>query len=227
MGAVGRGARVRRRPAADVRAAAPARLLERRAERAQRLAAGEVPGYLPETADVRAGDWQVASAPADLNDRRCEITGPADRKMTINALNSGARVFMADLEDSLSPSWANVVQGQATLHAAAPAHAGVRQPRGQAVPARRAARHARDPPARLAPRRAPRDRGRRADVRQPLRLWPAPVLERPRARRPRLGAVLLPAQARVAPRGAAVERRLRARAGGGSASRAAPSGPRS
>jgi malate synthase len=93
-------------------------LLQRRHERAGRLLAGELPDFLPETAEVRAGDWQVASAPADLNDRRCEITGPAEPKMAINALNSGARVFMADLEDALSPSWANVVQGQATLHAA-------------------------------------------------------------------------------------------------------------
>src|SRR5665811_2633963 len=60
-------------------------------------------GFLDETADVRAGDWSVAPAPADLNDRRAEITGPCDRKMVINALNSGAKVFMADLEDASSP----------------------------------------------------------------------------------------------------------------------------
>src|SRR5207342_3105116 len=71
--------------------------------------------FLPGTADVRAADWQVAPTPADLDDRRVEITGPAEPKMMINALNSGARVFMADLEDALSPTWANVVAGQAAI----------------------------------------------------------------------------------------------------------------
>ncbi len=69
----------------------------------------------PSTREVREGDWTVAPAPADLDDRRVEITGPAEPKMMINALNSGARVFMADLEDALSPTWANVVGGQAAL----------------------------------------------------------------------------------------------------------------
>lgn len=72
--------------------------------------------FLPETADVRGGDWQVAPAPADLLDRRVEITGPTDRKMTINALNSGARVWLADMEDASTPHWANVVGGQVNLH---------------------------------------------------------------------------------------------------------------
>ena len=92
-----------------------AEILTARIERAGRLASGERPDFLPETADVRAGDWRVASAPSDLDDRRVEITGPAEPKMTINALNSGARVFMADLEDSLSPTWANIVTAQATI----------------------------------------------------------------------------------------------------------------
>ncbi len=86
-----------------------ATILAARTERAARLAAGERPDFLPETAGVRAADWRVAPAPPDLDDRRVEITGPAEPKMTINALNSGARVFMADLEDSLSPTWANIV----------------------------------------------------------------------------------------------------------------------
>jgi malate synthase len=91
-------------------------LLGRRADRAQRLLAGEEQlRFLEETADVRAGDWSVAPAPADLNDRRAEITGPCDRKMVINALNSGAKVFMADLEDASSPTWHNVVDGQRNL----------------------------------------------------------------------------------------------------------------
>ncbi len=72
----------------------------------------EPPRFLPETRSIREGDWQVAPPPADLVDRRVEITGPVDRKMMINALNSGARVFMADFEDSCSPTWENVVNGQ-------------------------------------------------------------------------------------------------------------------
>jgi malate synthase len=87
-------------------------LLERRRDRQAELDAGVLPSFLPETKDVRDSDWRVAEAPADLRDRRCEITGPVERKMMINALNSGARVFMADYEDALSPTWANVVEGQ-------------------------------------------------------------------------------------------------------------------
>ena len=90
-------------------------LLQRRAERDRGVAAGATLGFRAETADVRAGDWSVAPASPDLDDRRVEITGPAEPKMMINALNSGARVFMADLEDALSPTWANVVEGQAAL----------------------------------------------------------------------------------------------------------------
>ena len=91
------------------------RLLTRRRERREALARGVGLGFLPETAAVRAGDWRVAPTPADLDDRRVEITGPVDPKMMINALNSGARVFMADLEDANSPTWANVVDGQGWL----------------------------------------------------------------------------------------------------------------
>src|SRR5205807_3555379 len=89
--------------------------LARRVDRRARLAAGEALGFLDETAGVRASAWRVASAPPDLDDRRVEITGPVERKMMINALNSGARVFMADFEDALSPTWDNVVTGQANL----------------------------------------------------------------------------------------------------------------
>src|SRR5436309_11919687 len=71
-------------------------LLERRRERQRELDAGANPAFLAETRGIREGDWRVASAPSDLQDRRCEITGPVDRKMMINALNSGARIFMAD-----------------------------------------------------------------------------------------------------------------------------------
>jgi len=92
-----------------------AALLERRAARYRDLVAGSSPGFLPETAGIRSADWRVATAPADLDDRRVEITGPAEPKMMINALNSGARAFMADLEDALSPTWSNVVGGQSAL----------------------------------------------------------------------------------------------------------------
>jgi malate synthase len=87
-------------------------LLRRRAARHAEIAAGQLPGFLPRTAEIRAGTWRVAPAPPDLDDRRVEITGPAEPKMMINALNSGARVFMADFEDALSPTWSNVVGGQ-------------------------------------------------------------------------------------------------------------------
>jgi malate synthase len=91
------------------------RLLAARAERQAELDVGALPDFLPETREVRKGDWRVAPAPADLQDRRVEITGPVDRKMIINALNSGARVFMADFEDANSPTWQNVVDGQVNL----------------------------------------------------------------------------------------------------------------
>ena len=85
---------------------------ERRRERQAELDGGALPRFLAETQDVREAEWLVAEAPSDLRDRRCEITGPVDRKMMINALNSGARVFMADYEDACSPKWENVVEGQ-------------------------------------------------------------------------------------------------------------------
>ncbi|UCH52740.1 MAG: malate synthase A [Pseudomonadota bacterium] len=91
-------------------------LLARRAARQRQLDAGQAPDFLAETASVRAGDWTVAPVPADLVDRRVEITGPVERKMIVNALNCGANVFMADYEDSLAPTWDNVVQGQINVH---------------------------------------------------------------------------------------------------------------
>src|SRR5215203_4396142 len=90
-------------------------LLAARHERAQRLRDGELPDFLPATREVREGDWQVAPEPDALQDRRVEITGPVDRKMVINALNSGAKMFMADFEDSNSPTWANCIEGQVNL----------------------------------------------------------------------------------------------------------------
>ena len=90
-------------------------LLLRRRERQAAFEAGELPDFLAETTAVREGDWRVAPYPADLADRRVEITGPTDRKMLINALNSGARVFMADFEDANAPTWDNLFGGQANL----------------------------------------------------------------------------------------------------------------
>ncbi len=90
-------------------------LLAARKERQARIDGGEMPDFLPSTREVREADWMVASIPADLADRRVEITGPVDRKMMINALNSGAKVFMADFEDSNTPNWANTVEGQQNL----------------------------------------------------------------------------------------------------------------
>ncbi len=91
------------------------RLLQTRAGRQAAWDAGELPGFLPETKAIREGDWKVAPIPNDLLDRRVEITGPTSRKMVINALNSGASVFMADFEDALSPTWPNVIEGQINL----------------------------------------------------------------------------------------------------------------
>ena len=87
-------------------------LLQRRLEVQRTIRNGSRPDFLPETREVRERSWAVAPAPADLDDRRVEITGPVERKMMINALNSGAKVFMADFEDALSPPWANVIAGQ-------------------------------------------------------------------------------------------------------------------
>ena len=90
-------------------------LLQRRIERQREIDSGVQPDFLHHTEAIRRGTWQVAPTPADLMDRRVEITGPAERKMMINALNSGARVFLADLEDALSPTWNNLMNGQVNL----------------------------------------------------------------------------------------------------------------
>ncbi|MBM4217831.1 MAG: malate synthase A [Gammaproteobacteria bacterium] len=107
-------------------------LLKAREQRQQRLDAGELPDFLPETRAIRDGDWTVAPIPTDLQDRRVEITGPTERKMIINALNSGARVFMADCEDSLAPSWENVIGGQANLRDAVRRQIDFMSPEGKA-----------------------------------------------------------------------------------------------
>ncbi len=90
-------------------------LLARRVERQREIDAGKLPDFLPETAHIRGGDWLVPPPPPDLVDRRTEITGPVDRKMAINALNSGAQCWMADFEDANSPTWENVIEGQINM----------------------------------------------------------------------------------------------------------------
>jgi len=90
-------------------------LLEDRVSYQARMDAGELPDFLEETRSIREGDWSILGIPADLQDRRVEITGPVDRKMVINALNARVKVFMADFEDSLAPTWANIVNGQINL----------------------------------------------------------------------------------------------------------------
>ena len=90
-------------------------LLAKRATRQAEIDSGKTPDFLPETEEIRKSAWTVAPIPADLQDRRVEITGPTDRKMMINALNSGAKVFMADCEDANAPTWANMVEGQINL----------------------------------------------------------------------------------------------------------------
>src|SRR4030088_1428378 len=90
-------------------------LLERRNRRQADLDNGKTPDFLPETAQIRADDWKVAPVPKDITDRRVEITGPTDRKMVINALNSGAKIFMADFEDANAPTWHNMVDGHINL----------------------------------------------------------------------------------------------------------------
>ena len=90
-------------------------LLAARAVRQERFDAGELPDFLAETRDIREAEWRIGSVPADLVDRRVEITGPTNAKMIINALNSGAKVFMADFEDATAPAWGELVQGQANL----------------------------------------------------------------------------------------------------------------
>jgi malate synthase len=90
-------------------------LLARRVARQAEIDAGHLPDFLPETRHIRTGDWRIAPLPVDLQDRRVEITGPVDRKMVINALNSGARTYMADFEDSHAPTWENTIEGQINL----------------------------------------------------------------------------------------------------------------
>jgi malate synthase len=106
-------------------------LLRKRIVRQKEIVDGRMPGFLPETAKIRESEWKVAPIPKDLRDRRVEITGPVDRKMIINALNSGANVFMADFEDSNSPTWRNNIEGQRNLSAAVRRQIEFKSPEGK------------------------------------------------------------------------------------------------
>lgn len=106
-------------------------LLHQRIERQKELDAGKLPDFLASTETIRKSDWKVASIPNDLQDRRTEITGPVDRKMVINALNSGAKVFMADFEDATSPTWENLIEGQINLRDAIQRKIDFTQPNGK------------------------------------------------------------------------------------------------
>src|ERR1700745_322147 len=106
-------------------------LLSRRRVRQEQIDAGQLPDFLPETEHIRNSDWTVAPIPADLVDRRVEITGPVERKMIINALNSGASVFMADFEDSNSPTWQNNIEGQMNLKDAVRRQVSFTRPEGK------------------------------------------------------------------------------------------------
>ena len=107
-------------------------LLKRRAERQREFDAGKLPDFLPETRNIREGEWKIAAIPADLQDRRVEITGPVDRKMVINALNSGAKMFMADFEDSHSPTWEATIDGQINMRDAVDRTIAFTSPEGKA-----------------------------------------------------------------------------------------------
>ena len=147
--------------------------LARRVERQKRFDAGETPDFLAETRAVREGDWKVAAIPADLLDRRVEITGPVDRKMIVNALNSGAKVFMADFEDAIVAGVRQHGRGpgqpQGSLGRRHRLH---RRDDRQAIRAEREHRRADGAAARLASRRAPSHRRRRGNLGLAVRLRP-------------------------------------------------------
>ncbi len=169
--------------------------------------------FLPETADVRTGDWRVAPTPGDLQDRRVEITGPTTRKMSINALNSGAKVWLADLEDANTPHWENVIGGQVNLYDAVRRDISFTSPEGKD--------YALADPEQI-PVIVPRPRGWHLDEAH-ITVDGSRIAgglvdfglyffhNATRAAVARLRAVLLPAQDGVAPRGPVVERRVHPR----------------
>ena len=195
--------------------AARERILAARAEQQERYDAGELPDFRPGTKVIRDDeDWRVAPIPEDLADRRVEITGPVDRKMIINALNCGANVFMADFEDANSPTWANNIEGQINLKDRWAGKLSFTDPETkQALSALRQAGGADRAPARLASRRGAPHRRWRADLGIAVRFRPLLLPQREGADRSRHRPLFLSAQARDARGSAAVERRVRVRAG--------------
>ena len=202
------------------------RLLGERRDRQARFDAGELPDFLPNTHEVRSDpDWRVAPAPADLDDRRVEITGPVEPKMMINALNSGARVFMGDFEDALSPTWQNVVTGQWAVSEAVR-----RRLTFQTDEKTYALNDGRLATLVIRPRGWHLDEAHVLVDGSPISasLFDFGLVFFHNAREQlarRVRPVLLPAQARVAPGGRAVERRLCRRPGGARACRRAASAP--
>ena len=169
-------------------------LLAARRERQQAVDQGAMPEFLSSTADVRNREWRVAPIPADLLDRRVEITGPVERKMIINALNSGANVFMADFEDSNSPTWSNVMQGQVNLRDAVRGTITYTSPEGKTLRSLRKAGRPDGAPARLAPDGKTCPGEWRADLRVALRFRPVLLPQRQDVDRQRVGPVFLPAE---------------------------------
>ena len=106
-------------------------LLAKRQERQRRIDGGQLPDFLPETKEIRESDWKIGTVPSDLQDRRVEITGPVDRKMIINALNSGASAYMADFEDSHAPTWQGTIEGQINLRDAVEGTISLTSPEGK------------------------------------------------------------------------------------------------
>ena len=191
----------------------PARAARRAAQRARRSSTpASCPISCPRHAAIREADWKVAPVPADLQDRRVEITGPTDRKMVINALNSGANMFMADFEDSSTPTWDNQIQGQINMRDAVRGTIAFTSPEGKQLQAQRQDRDAAGAPARLASDREASAGRRAADVGLAVRFRPVLLPQRQGATGQGVGHLFLPAQDGVAPRGAPVERRVRARA---------------
>ena len=201
-------------------------LLRRRVERQQEIVAGEMPDFLPETAAIREEDWKVAPIPADLRDRRVEITGPVDRKMVINALNSGANVFMADFEDSNAPTWRNNVEGQLNLRDAVRREISFASPEGKQYRLNDNDRDSVGAAARLASGREAHAGRRAAGLGVAFRFRPVLLPQRGGAARARDRAVFLSAEDGKPPRSAPVERRIHVQRSRSSASRTAPSARR-
>ncbi len=194
-------------------------LLQARDERQRRLDAGELPDFLPETREIRESDWTVEPVPADLRDRRVEITGPTDRKMVVNALNSGARMFMADFEDANSPTWSNMVGGQANLVDAIDRTIELETPEKTYRLNDEVATLLVRPRGWHLPERHFLVDGD-ADLGEPVRLRPLPLPQRRPPARARQRAVPVPAEAREPRGGPPLERRLRPRRGGARPGRA-------